>query len=50
MPEASVERQATAPIGRCYGGLDAAGLRDEVLSWLRRMLSVDSAFFATVDR
>ena len=44
-----MERQATALIGRCYAGLDAAGLREEVLRRLRRMLSVDAAFFATVD-
>lgn len=44
-----MERQATALIGRCYAGLDAAGLREEVLRRLRRMLPVDAAFFATVD-
>jgi DNA-binding CsgD family transcriptional regulator len=44
-----MERQATALIGRCYTGLDAAGLREEVLRRLRRILSVDAAFFATVD-
>ncbi len=44
-----MERQATALIGRCYAGLDAAGLREEALRRLRRMLSVDAAFFATVD-
>ena len=44
-----MERQATALIGRCYAGLDAAGLRAEVLRRLRRMLPVDAAFFATVD-
>jgi DNA-binding CsgD family transcriptional regulator len=49
MPEAPVERQATALIGRCYAGLDAAGLRGEVLRRLRRLLTVDAAFFATVD-
>jgi DNA-binding CsgD family transcriptional regulator len=49
MPEASMERQATALIGRCYAGLDTAGLREEVLRRLRRMLPVDAAFFATVD-
>jgi hypothetical protein len=41
-----MERQATALIGRCYAGLGAAALREEVL---RRMLPVDAAFFATVD-
>jgi DNA-binding CsgD family transcriptional regulator len=49
MAETSTERQANALIGRCYAGLDAAGLREEVLRRLRRMLSVDAAFFATVD-
>jgi DNA-binding CsgD family transcriptional regulator len=49
MPEASMERQAAVLIGRCYAGLDAAGLREEVLRRLRRMLQVDAAFFATVD-
>jgi hypothetical protein len=44
-----MEHQATALIGRCYAGLDAAGLREEVLRRLRRMLPVDAAFFATVD-
>ena len=44
-----MERQATALIGRCYAGLDAAGLRAEVLRRLRQMLPVDAAFFATVD-
>ena len=44
-----MERQATALIGRCYAGLDATGLREEVPRRLRRMLSVDAAFFATVD-
>src|SRR6516162_8849235 len=49
MPGASMERQATVLIGRCYAGLDAAALREEVLRRLRRMLPVDAAFFATVD-
>jgi DNA-binding CsgD family transcriptional regulator len=49
MLEAFMHRQATALIGRCYAGLDAAGLREEVLRRLRRMLPVDAAFFATVD-
>jgi DNA-binding CsgD family transcriptional regulator len=44
-----MEHQASALIGRCYAGLGAAGLREEVLRRLRRMLSVDAAFFATVD-
>jgi DNA-binding CsgD family transcriptional regulator len=49
MLEASMERQATALIGRCYAGLDAAGLCEEIVRRLRRMMSVDAAFFATVD-
>jgi DNA-binding CsgD family transcriptional regulator len=49
MPGAFKERQVTALIGRCYAGLDVAGLRGEVLRRLPRMLSVDAAFFATVD-
>lgn len=49
MSAALREHRAAALIGRCYAGLDAAGLREEVLSRLRRMLSVDAAFFATVD-
>ncbi len=44
-----MERQATALIGRCYAGLGAAGLREDILRRLRRMMSVDAAFFATVD-
>ncbi len=44
-----MERQATALTGRCYAGLDAAGLREEILRRLRRMMPVDAAFFATVD-
>jgi DNA-binding CsgD family transcriptional regulator len=49
MAEAAIERQVTALIGRCYAGLDAPRLREEVLRRLRRILPVDAAFFATVD-
>jgi DNA-binding CsgD family transcriptional regulator len=35
--------------GRCYLGLDAATLRDDVLRGLRKIVSVDAVFFATVD-
>jgi GAF domain len=49
MSDASVKRQVTALIGRCYAGLGAAELRDEVLRRLRRIMSVDAAFFGTVD-
>lgn len=34
---------------RCYVGLDAASLRDEVLRGLRSVVPIDAAFFATVD-
>lgn len=33
----------------CYAGLDAAQLRHEFLLRLRRIMTVDAAFFATVD-
>jgi len=49
MSQAAMERQATALISRCHAGLDASGLREEVLRRLRRILPVDAAFFATVD-
>jgi DNA-binding CsgD family transcriptional regulator len=49
MVKAATEHQVTALIGRCYAGLDASGLRHEVLGRLRQMMSVDAAFFATVD-
>ena len=44
-----MKRQVTALIGRCCAGLDVAELRDEVLRRLRRIMSVDAAFFGTVD-
>ena len=49
MSEAALERRVTALIGRCYAGLDACELREEVLRRLHQILSVDTAFFATVD-
>jgi DNA-binding CsgD family transcriptional regulator len=49
MPDAIMKHQVTALIGRCYAGLDVADLRDEVLRRLRRIVSVDAAFFGTVD-
>ena len=49
MSDVIVKRQVTAHIGRCYAGLDVADLRDEVLRRLRRIMSVDAAFFGTVD-
>lgn len=36
-------------VERCYAGLDADQLRTEVLARLRGVLTVDAAFFATVD-
>jgi DNA-binding CsgD family transcriptional regulator len=49
MSPVPAERQVTSLIGRCYAGLDAAALAAEVLRRLPRILSVDAAFFATVD-
>ena len=43
------ERQIGELIRRCYVGLDAVQLRDEVLRRLRPIVSIDAAFFATVD-
>ena len=44
-----VDRRISGIIQRCYAGLDAAQLRLDVLSRLRRIMPVDAAFFATVD-
>ena len=49
MADAIMKRQVTALIDRCYAGLGVAELRDEVLRRLRRIMSVDAAFFGTVD-
>jgi len=49
MARAATEHQVTALIGRCYAGLGSARLREEVLRRLRQLLTVDAAFFATVD-
>jgi DNA-binding CsgD family transcriptional regulator len=49
MADPIMKRQVTALIGRCYAGLGVAELRDEVLRRLRRIMSVDAAFFGTVD-
>jgi DNA-binding CsgD family transcriptional regulator len=49
MSDAIVKRQVTALIGRCYAGLDVADLRVEVMRRLRRIMTVDAAFFGTVD-
>ena len=45
MGETARDRQVTALIARCYAGLDAAGLRGEVLRRVRRIMPVDAAFF-----
>jgi hypothetical protein len=49
MASAVTERQIGELIRRCYIGLDADQLRDEVLRRLRAIMSIDAAFFATVD-
>lgn len=49
MTSAAVERRVDELVRRCYAGLDAPSLRDEVLRLLDRLLPVDAAFFATVD-
>ncbi|WP_406054767.1 hypothetical protein [Kribbella sp. NBC_00889] len=36
-------------IQRCYAGLDADELRSELLTRLRSLMTIDAAFFATVD-
>lgn len=46
---AADSRQIEVLIERCYQGLDATALRMEVLRRLRSIVSVDAAFFATVD-
>jgi DNA-binding CsgD family transcriptional regulator len=49
MASAVMERQIGELIRRCYLGLDGDQLRDEVLRRLRAIVSIDAAFFATVD-
>jgi hypothetical protein len=44
-----VERRVADLVQRCYAGLDAAQLRQEVLARLRKIMPVDAVFFATVD-
>jgi DNA-binding CsgD family transcriptional regulator len=46
---ATARRRVDALARRCYLGVDAATLRDEVLRGLRRIVPIDAAFFATVD-
>lgn len=42
-------RQVDRLAARCSTGLDVAALQHEVLGGLRRVMSIDAAFFATVD-
>ena len=49
MTSAAVERRVDELVRRCYAGLDAVALRQEVLRLLDRLLPIDAAFFATVD-
>lgn len=49
MSTATARRRVDALARRCYMGLDAATLRDEVLRGLRAIVSIDAVFFATVD-
>jgi DNA-binding CsgD family transcriptional regulator len=44
-----VERSVDELVRRCYLGLDAESLREEVLRRLRRLVPIDAGFFATVD-
>ena len=46
---AAAERRIDALSRRCYVGLDAATLRDEMLTGLRAIIPIDAAFFAVVD-
>ncbi|MFC9331682.1 LuxR C-terminal-related transcriptional regulator [Kitasatospora sp. NPDC057015] len=49
MASTAVERRVADIEQRCRGGLDAAALRTEALSRLRRVVPADAVFFATVD-
>ncbi|MFI9100943.1 LuxR C-terminal-related transcriptional regulator [Streptomyces fildesensis] len=49
MAGAAVESRLADIEKQCRGGLDAAALRTETLSRLRRVIPADAAFFATVD-
>lgn len=49
MTSAQVQRHVDELVRRCYAGLDAGSLRAEVLQRLRSIVTVDAAFFATVD-
>lgn len=49
MPDVRERRRVDALVARCYAGLDVPSLRAEALCRLRAVVSVDAAFFATVD-
>ena len=49
MPPVIVQHRIDALIGRCYAGLDATALRQEVIRRLRTVVWIDAAFVATVD-
>jgi DNA-binding CsgD family transcriptional regulator len=49
MASAVTEHQIGELIRRCYVGLNADELREDVLRRLRPIMSIDAAFFATVD-
>jgi hypothetical protein len=49
VPSRPVDRRLDELIRRCYAGLDSMALRREVLARLRGIVTIDAAFFATVD-
>ncbi|MDQ6797681.1 MAG: LuxR C-terminal-related transcriptional regulator [Actinomycetota bacterium] len=49
MADAMVEHHVDGIVRRCYVGIDAVSLRLEVLRRLRSLMTIDAAFFATVD-
>jgi hypothetical protein len=49
MPPGPAQRRIDAIVERCYAGLDALALGREVVRRVKPVLSVDSAFVATVD-
>jgi DNA-binding CsgD family transcriptional regulator len=49
MVATATARRAEVLIDRCHAGLDVTSLRTEALLRIRRLVSVDAAFFATVD-
>ena len=49
MAAAAQRREVDELIRRCYAGLAASALASEAMQRLRRILTVDAAFFATVD-